>query len=165
MTREKKCLSVIFCDIDYFKQFNDIYGHLEGDDCLKKVAGVLAAEVHRPADLVARYGGEEFVILLPDTDISGSSRIAEKMRLHVAGLKIPHKGSDVDDFVTMSFGVAAIVPGADRTVEDLVNMVDKALYLAKENGRNQVAGRSDPVRVAEPLSACGKPDGSPVIPS
>lgn len=141
LAREKKHLAIIFCDIDYFKQFNDVYGHLEGDDCLKKVARVLASEVHRPADLVSRYGGEEFVVLLPDTDFSGASRIAEKMRRSIAGLKIPHKGSEVDAVVTMSFGIAAIIPGSDIAVDDLINMADQALYVAKEKGRNRIASQ------------------------
>jgi len=139
MKRERKNLGLILADIDFFKQFNDIYGHQAGDDCLKNVASSLSSVVHRPADLVARYGGEEFVILLPDTDETGCRRIAEKMRLKIESLGIRHEGSKVHSVVTMSFGVGVASPGdLDTPCEAVVGAADKALYLAKEGGRNRV---------------------------
>ncbi len=138
MKREGKLLGMILADIDYFKQFNDIYGHQAGDDCLRSVAATLSALVHRPADLVARFGGEEFMILLPDTDYEGCRQIAEKMRLTIEALRIRHDGSKVNTVVTMSFGVAATAASGEGTSEDLVGAADKALYSAKESGRNRV---------------------------
>jgi diguanylate cyclase (GGDEF)-like protein len=138
MKRERKLLGIILNDIDYFKQFNDIYGHQAGDDCLRSVASTLSAQVHRPADLVARYGGEEFVILLPDTDYEGCKQIAEQMRQKIEALRIRHEGSQVQTVVTMSFGVAATTASGADTLDDLVAAADKALYRAKEEGRNRV---------------------------
>lgn len=139
LKREGKELGLIMADIDYFKQFNDIYGHQAGDDCLRSVASTLAALVHRPADLVARYGGEEFVILLPDTDIFGCRQIAEKMRQKIEQLHIPHVGSEAHSVVTMSFGVAVESPGTADGYEVLLRAADKALYQAKKGGRNRIA--------------------------
>lgn len=142
MFREGRYLGLIFADIDFFKQYNDVYGHQRGDECLKKVAEVLSSAVHRPADLVARYGGEEFVVLLPDTDMVGCTKIAEKMRQRVEGMRMDHQKSAVHSVVTMSFGVAAVLPATDSSVVDLVRLADKALYAAKEGGRNKVIGRT-----------------------
>ena len=139
MKREDKKIGLIMADIDYFKQYNDIYGHQAGDDCLRSVASTLAFLVHRPADLVARYGGEEFVVLLPDTELEGCRQIAEKMRLKIEQLRIPHSGSNAQSVVTMSFGVAVESPGTDGGCEMLIRAADKALYQAKEGGRNRVA--------------------------
>ncbi len=139
MKREGKEIGLIMADIDYFKQYNDIYGHQAGDDCLRSVASTLASLVRRPADLVARYGGEEFVILLPDTDIEGCRQIAEKMRQKIELLRIPHAGSKAHSVVTISFGVAVARPVEDDGYEMLIRMADKALYSAKERGRNRVA--------------------------
>lgn len=138
LKREKKNLGIILADIDLFKQFNDIYGHQRGDDCLRWVASVLQGAVHRPADIVARYGGEEFVVLLPDTDIDGCMKIAEKMRSSIQNSRETHEGSSQYGVVTMSFGVAALVPCENTAVDILISEADKALYKAKLNGRNQV---------------------------
>ena len=138
MKREKKQLGVILGDIDYFKQYNDYYGHQKGDDCLKKVAEVLSETVHRPSDLVARYGGEEFVALLPDTGVEACLIIAEKMRTSVENLAIDHIRSAVSTKLTMSFGVAAILPEDEFDSNLILSPADKALYQAKENGRNMV---------------------------
>lgn len=140
MKRAGKRMGLILADIDYFKQFNDMYGHQAGDDCLRSIAAALASVVHRPADLVARYGGEEFVVLLPDTDYEGCWRIAERMRAKIESLAIPHGGSKTHSVVTMSCGVAAVSPNdLNNVYEILVGAADKALYLAKEGGRNRVA--------------------------
>ncbi len=138
MAREGKMIGLLLGDIDYFKQYNDIYGHQAGDDCLKKIAATLASLVQRPADLVARYGGEEFVILVPDTDLVGCRQIAERMRQRVESLAIAHSGSQVSGVVTVSFGIGAMKPENQLSRETLVGMADKALYAAKQSGRNRV---------------------------
>lgn len=138
MNRGEKKMGVILADVDFFKQFNDIYGHLAGDDCLKRMASELASIIHRPADLVARYGGEEFVVLLPDTDYEGTRNIAEKMRNKIEGLRVDHQGSLAHSIVTMSFGVSVASPKGRVTMAEFMALADQALYKAKEEGRNRV---------------------------
>ncbi len=123
-------------DIDYFKQFNDSYGHLEGDRCLKEVAYSLRESLIRSTDLVARYGGEEFVMILSNTNDALS--LAQKCRKNIEMLSIPHEFSAVSNFVTISLGVATIVPEQCSSISTLVDMADKALYNAKKDGRNRV---------------------------
>jgi diguanylate cyclase (GGDEF)-like protein len=136
--RGNKPISLLLADIDYFKKYNDGYGHQAGDDCLKKVAKSLSDRVNRPGDLVARYGGEEFVVIMGDTSIDFAVKLAEKLRSSVAQMKIRHAYSDVADFVTFSIGAATLVPVPGLSFEKLINAADKALYRAKENGRNMV---------------------------
>jgi diguanylate cyclase (GGDEF)-like protein len=138
LRRETGVLSLIFCDVDDFKAFNDTYGHQAGDNCLRNVARVLSSEVKRPADLAARYGGEEFAVILPNTSAEGAFHQAESFRSAIETLLIPHAGSSTGDYVTVSFGVATFVPGDDATPEDLIAKADAALYKAKESGRNKV---------------------------
>ncbi|MCF7808744.1 MAG: diguanylate cyclase [Candidatus Marinimicrobia bacterium] len=138
MMREKRPLSVILCDIDHFKFYNDTYGHQQGDDCLEKVAVAIKSSVNRPGDLTARYGGEEFCIVLPETVTSGAKRIAELIRQNVLGLQIEHSSSKVLPFVTLSLGVATIIPEKDGEPGELLEYADQALYQAKDNGRNRV---------------------------
>lgn len=135
--REKTPLAVIMADIDYFKAYNDSYGHLAGDECLKKVAHALTEAVRRPTDLVARYGGEEFSIVLPNTDFSGMALIAEACRKRVENLAISHNGSLVSEVVTISLGVAGI-NRVQKNTESLFAAADCALYKAKNSGRNKV---------------------------
>jgi diguanylate cyclase (GGDEF)-like protein/PAS domain S-box-containing protein len=130
-------LSVILLDLDDFKQFNDLYGHLQGDDCLVQIANALKAVGHRPRDIVARYGGEEFVLLLPDTDEAGARRIAEQCQRAIAALAIPHAGSSCGAVITASIGAGAEHPAPGRAPNDLVEAVDKLLYQAKKFGRNR----------------------------
>jgi two-component system chemotaxis family response regulator WspR len=137
-SRSRAPLSLIFADIDFFKRYNDLYGHQTGDDCLKKVATALQQTVHRPADLVARYGGEEFVMILPETTEEGALAIAEKMLRNIAALDIPHAESDVTSRVSLSIGIATMTPEEDGLPETLVRAADEALYLAKERGRNRI---------------------------
>lgn len=134
--RNKTPLSLLLCDVDHFKLYNDALGHPAGDLCLKKTAGVLTACLKRPADLAARYGGEEFALLLPDTDIDGASQIAETCRTRIERLELNHPGTS-GGIVTMSLGVATIIPDGDTRPEQLVDSADKALYAAKERGRNR----------------------------
>lgn len=140
--REKTELSLIMIDIDFFKPFNDSYGHQGGDDCLKKVAHSLGEMACRPADMAARYGGEEFAVILPLTNASGALTIGEKLRAGVEALQIPHEGSKVKATVTISLGCATIIPDKNATPETLIEMADKALYSAKENGRNKLVSAS-----------------------
>lgn len=140
--RAGEALAVILADVDWFKGFNDTHGHPRGDVCLTKVAAALLDPVRRAGDFVARYGGEEFVILLPNTGADGAMAIAEALRKGVEALDLEHRGSPYRR-VTLSFGVGVVVPepGGDPTV--LVAVADEALYRAKAEGRNRVAGAED----------------------
>ena len=135
--RENESLTIILCDIDYFKRFNDSYGHQAGDAALIRIAQAISACVHRSGDLVARYGGEEFVVILPFTEISGGRHVGEVIRRAVEELAMVHEGSETTDHVTLSLGVASISPQAGAMSETLIRMADRALYAAKEMGRNR----------------------------
>src|SRR5262249_20173325 len=136
--RDASSLSLIFCDIDFFKGYNDTYGHQAGDECLHEVARALAEVVNRPADLAARYGGEEFVVLLVDTVLEGAVFLAERMRARIESLHIAHRSSGLGAFLTASFGVASLIPRPGLKPEDLIALADHALYAAKQQGRNRV---------------------------
>jgi len=136
--RENSPLSLIILDIDYFKAFNDTYGHLKGDDCLKRVASTLRQTLKRPGDFPARYGGEEFAVVLPNTDDIGTAIIAEELRAGIEGANIAHINSICADHVTMSLGVVTRFPGQADTPDDLILAADRALYRSKHGGRNQV---------------------------
>jgi diguanylate cyclase (GGDEF)-like protein/PAS domain S-box-containing protein len=139
MQRTREPLSVILCDIDFFKRYNDHYGHQAGDDCLKDVAGRIKDCMRRPGDLAARYGGEEFVVVLPSTPSDGASHVAEAIRAAVLAMEREHARSEIDNIVTLSLGVATSVPSLQAgTAADLVSRADAALYASKENGRNLV---------------------------
>ncbi|MHC5767168.1 MAG: PAS domain S-box protein [Nostoc sp.] len=138
LKREQLSLSLILLDVDFFKLYNDTYGHLGGDDCLRQLASALKNIVKRPADLVARYGGEEFTIILPNTEIQGAIYVAQTIRQAVRDLAIPHAQSRVCDRVTVSLGVVSIVPNSEISPPDLINAADKALYVAKQQGRDRV---------------------------
>lgn len=131
-------LSLIMIDIDYFKLYNDTYGHQAGDDCLKTVALALDRIVHRPSDVVARYGGEEFALVLPETDAQGALRVAEKMRDTVARLNVRHEASKVTNRITLSIGVATMSPRGGDNPDILLAASDDALYRAKHAGRNRI---------------------------
>jgi diguanylate cyclase (GGDEF)-like protein len=136
--REQKPLSLILVDVDYFKRYNDQYGHQAGDGCLKSIAQALSETVRRPYDLVARYGGEEFACVLPNTVLSGAVDIAEKMQKRVRALGIEHSTSDVDHVMTISLGVATLTPTGELGFETLIEAADKQLYKAKNAGRARV---------------------------
>lgn len=131
-------MSLIMIDVDFFKTYNDTYGHQSGDDCLKRVANGLNTALNRPGDLAARYGGEEFAVVLAGTHPAGAAAVAEALRSRVEGLDIPHAGSPVSDRVTISLGVASMVPGRESSPADLISKADRALYEAKRGGRNRV---------------------------
>jgi diguanylate cyclase (GGDEF)-like protein len=141
LSRSGESLSVIILDIDFFKRFNDRYGHAAGDSCIIQVAATLNRAVRRAADLAARYGGEEFACVLPATEHEEAMQIARSIRDRVRALGIPHDGSDTAPFVTVSVGVATClcVPGLGS--EAWINAADGQLYLAKASGRNSVCGR------------------------
>ncbi|MEM6793414.1 MAG: diguanylate cyclase [Acidobacteriota bacterium] len=137
--REEKPVAVLMIDVDHFKAFNDIYGHQAGDQCLKKVSASIASVCRRPLDLAARYGGEEFAVVLGDTEIEGAFQLAEQARLKVAGLDIVHSGSVDYGVVTISLGVACLLPHRDTEATTLISLADKALYRAKKSGRNRTS--------------------------
>lgn len=136
--RYKRPLSVIMCDIDHFKAYNDTYGHTSGDVCLRRIAQTLQASLKRPGDYCARYGGEEFVVLLPDTPCDGAVHIAETIRSNIEECGIPHDRSTPARVVTLSLGVATSTGTDPESPEGLIERADAALYAAKERGRNQV---------------------------
>ena len=140
--RDKTLLSVLMIDVDHFKAFNDTYGHGAGDECLRTVAKTLEANLQRAGDMVGRYGGEEFVVVLPDCDQAGASVVAEKIRNHVEMLKIPNKNSQVLSTVTISVGLASSFCTEEDTWKKMLSEADKALYEAKNNGRNQICAAS-----------------------
>ena len=136
--REKKPLALVMIDVDQFKLYNDAYGHQSGDRCLQSVTQAALSALLRPADLLARYGGEEFVMLLPNTEVQGGNIVAHNVCRELERLHIPHGSSTVADHVTVSIGVAARTPGNDARPEQLIAAADRALYIAKERGRNQI---------------------------
>ena len=137
MRREKSSISIILCDIDYFKLYNDNFGHQAGDICLQKVAQGISSQIRRPADLVARYGGEEFVVVLPNTNSEGALKVANNIRQTVQALKLDHPYSQISDVVTISLGVSSTIPNSDQSTGELLTIADQALYKAKKLGRNQ----------------------------
>ncbi len=133
-------LSVLMIDVDYFKAYNDNYGHPAGDECLARVASALAGTTRRPMDMVARYGGEEFAVVLPNTDSAGAKIIAEHLREEVEALSIPHEHSNAADVVTVSIGIATDNnPNPESSPKHLVQAADKMLYESKKGGRNMVS--------------------------
>ena len=141
--RSKKELAMLLCDLDFFKPYNDHYGHPAGDESLRQVAQALRSVCRRAADLAARYGGEEFALVLPETGLAGATRVAEHVRRAVAALKIRHEHSEVAKHLTVSIGVAALLPGKDTRPETLVTIADRALYQAKKLGRDRIVAQSE----------------------
>ena len=138
-------LSLIMIDIDHFKYFNDTYGHLDGDECLRDVASRIENVGHKPTDLIARYGGEEFAVVLPGTDLAGALTVAERIRSGVLDLKIENKKSTVHDYLTVSLGCVAVQPdcqAGEEVVKEFIDQADKLLYEAKEAGRNTIKYRN-----------------------
>ncbi len=140
--RSRAQLAVVLADVDFFKRYNDAYGHLAGDDCLRKVARTLKACLRRPGDVLARYGGEEFACVLPDTDLAGALGVAEAMEAAVRALQMPHAKSDVMPVVTLSLGVAVTISGRGD-VGALLSLADEQLYKAKAQGRGKVCGAGE----------------------
>jgi diguanylate cyclase (GGDEF)-like protein len=153
--RERTCLSLLMIDVDQFKKFNDEYGHPAGDECLRAVARILAAEAKRTTDLAARYGGEEFAMLLPNTDAAGCARIGQRILREIRGAGIAHKLNFPSGLVTVSIGAAVCRPGVERSAghASLVEAADRALYEAKDNGRDRLVMATPPVRQLAVTSA------------
>ncbi|MBP0007714.1 MULTISPECIES: diguanylate cyclase domain-containing protein [unclassified Roseofilum] len=141
LAREKSPLSIIICDVDYFKRYNDTYGHQMGDECLQKIAEAIKQALKRPADLVARYGGEEFVVILPNTQASGAWIVAQEIQEHVRHLSLDHQASLVSPFITMSMGLSSTIPTHETSGEELFEIADQALYEAKKQGRDRMIFR------------------------
>ncbi len=161
--RERRPISLLIADVDFFKAFNDTYGHPAGDDCLRRVAGALRATCRRPLDLAARYGGEEFALILPDTtEEAARGRALEAMRA-VAALEIEHRGSQVARVVTLSVGVAGCVPDAQIVADTLIERADQALYAAKRAGRNMALTYSE-LPLQEPAGSLDLNVGEATIP-
>lgn len=137
MVRGGTPLTLMLIDVDFFKSYNDHYGHQAGDDCLKTVAKALSGALMRAIDFVARYGGEEFAVILPGLGVEGIPKAAERLCNHVESLAIPHAKSTVAPYVTISIGVATTVPSRDENMELLLKVADERLYAAKQSGRNQ----------------------------
>ena len=137
MKRDNKPLSLILCDVDYFKKYNDRYGHKAGDKCLKKIAQTIDTSLKRAGDLVCRYGGEEFAIILPDTDSYGAVYLAETIREHIQMLNIIHESSSVSNVITLSMGIATTMATTDSQPDIMLETADRALYQAKQQGRNR----------------------------
>lgn len=135
--RHKRPIALILLDIDYFKEFNDSYGHMEGDKCLIKIGDILKYSLSRSSDMAARYGGEEFAVLLPDAGEEESIKVAQMLRLKIESENIPHSHSSVSNYVTVSVGVTSMIPNSKISYEDLFQVADRALYQAKASGRNQ----------------------------
>lgn len=130
-------VSLIMIDVDFFKSFNDNYGHQAGDECLKKIASILGRSLTRTGDFLARYGGEEFVVILPATDIHGSSSVAERLRQEVEEAQMPHGVSEISEYITISLGTATTLPHNSMSPSGLIAAADEALYKAKRTGRNR----------------------------
>ncbi|MGB3533431.1 MAG: diguanylate cyclase [Microcoleaceae cyanobacterium] len=138
MARESQPLSLILIDVDFFKNYNDTYGHPAGDQCLKEIAEVIRESIQRAGDLAARYGGEEFAIILSNTPLAGARRVAERVQQSLRKIQLEHKGSTVSEFVTISCGVSSFIPDYYQSPTSLIQASDQALYQAKASGRNRI---------------------------
>jgi len=144
MKRAQTPLSLILGDVDYFKFYNDCYGHLQGDRCLQDIAQGIQRAVRRPQDLVARYGGEEFAVILPQTDASGAIAVARNIRNQIQELNIPHAQSQVSDHITLSLGIACAFPEDSCSATQLIHAADRGLYRAKDQGRDRLEKPNEP---------------------
>jgi diguanylate cyclase (GGDEF)-like protein len=135
--REEKPLSLMLCDVDFFKFYNDRYGHQAGDECLRQIAQAIKRGIQRPGDLVARYGGEEFAVILPDSSVKGTIKVVTRIREEIAKLKLPHLASTVSSYVTISIGISSVFPSEQNSLENAIAKADRALYQAKAQGRNR----------------------------
>lgn len=151
LKRSGSTLSLIMLDVDYFKKFNDSYGHLAGDDCLRQIGTTLKTIVGRAPDIVARYGGEEFVVILPETEDNGAVALAERIRKAVEALAIPNSASDTAEYVTVSLGVVTVYTTRLASPEQVVALADEALYCAKKGGRNRIAVATDNAKLGKTI--------------
>jgi len=142
LRRNEKPLSILMLDIDYFKKYNDLYGHVAGDSCLQKVAQCIQQALFRPTDFAARFGGEEFMVILPDSGMESAKLVGSRILKNLEKLEIPHDNSEVSPYVTISIGVLIFYPHRLDNVEKIIELVDKELYKAKDNGRNRLSCNS-----------------------
>ena len=142
LLNEMAPISLIMCDVDFFKSYNDTYGHQVGDLCLQKIAKAIACAAKHPEYLVARYGGEEFAVILPNTSARGGIYIAEMIKIEIEWLKLPHDRSTASKYVTMSLGVCSTLPSEETSPEQLIEGADRALYEAKQFGRDRIVFKS-----------------------
>ncbi|MFK5893486.1 MAG: diguanylate cyclase [Pseudomonadota bacterium] len=140
--REQTHLSLLMIDVDYFKKYNDCYGHIAGDQCLQAIAKTLGSYAKRGGDLAARYGGEEFALILSDTKKNDAQQCADNYRMAIENLQIPHSQSEISDYVTVSVGVVSQIGSQEGSIEELIKNADQALYQAKKSGRNQICTSS-----------------------
>ena len=157
LARDQQPLSLILCDLDHFKRYNDTFGHPAGDRCLIRISRALLNGPQRPADLVARYGGEEFAVILPNTDTHGAWRIAQKIHENVRALEIDHAPDNEEQYVTVTMGVSTVLPGHNSTAQMLVQASDLALYHAKQQGRNRTYVHAHYNTVETDLECSGEP--------
>ena len=141
--RTKKPVSLLFADVDHFKSYNDLHGHQKGDECLRAVAALIGENALRPADLSARYGGEEFATIMPETDMNGARKVAERLRNVLTALQMPHGAPGAGPLVTLSIGIATQIPSEDIGSGWLLGQADQALYAAKHSGRNRVVSADE----------------------
>jgi diguanylate cyclase (GGDEF)-like protein len=139
MAQMQAPMSIILCDIDFFKQYNDTYGHIAGDDCIKQIVKALNSAIYHSTDLLTRYGGEEFAAILPQTNLPQALKVAQRMQTAIAALQIPHRASAAGSFVTISIGIASTTPTPPQTADLLLDEADRHLYDAKHHGRNYIA--------------------------
>lgn len=149
--RQGQSISLLMIDVDHFKRYNDHYGHQAGDRCLQSVAGAARSALRRPGDLLARYGGEELAVILPNTNLPGATLVAQAIQSALADQRIPHADSPVADRVTVSMGVASMVPDRHSDSAQLVAAADSGLYLAKEGGRNRIHGGQTAGELRQPI--------------
>jgi diguanylate cyclase (GGDEF)-like protein len=145
LCRDINPIAIVMIDMDYFKSFNDQYGHIEGDRCLRQISNILSKNTQRPRDMAARFGGEEFTLVLPETNIQTALHISKNIQNDIANCKIQHKPSKVSEFVTVSIGIASLIPTAEMSVYSILQNADEALYTAKQNGRNRI-------EISEPIT-------------
>ena len=151
--RACKPLALLMIDVDYFKALNDARGHLTGDECLRQIAQTLARSLRRAGDVVARYGGEEFVVILPETDIGKAALLGERLRTAIEAMGFEHPTSKVSRYVTVSIGVASIVPAGQQQSDELIAMADRAMYRAKQTGRNRVVAEGAQNKLVRSVTA------------
>jgi diguanylate cyclase (GGDEF)-like protein len=160
LAREQLPLALIICDIDYFKQYNDTYGHLAGDACLRQVSDLLQACIQRPADLVVRYGGEEFAILLPNTTTIGAMHIAQQIQTEIHKLQKAHAGSTISPYLTVSQGIATLIPDLEIEPNFLIAAADQALYRAKQSGRDRFMVDNPSIAIFPGSTSSGSPSSA-----
>lgn len=151
LVREQQPLTLILCDVDFFKRYNDTYGHQTGDDCLRSVASAISTVLKRPGDLVSRYGGEEFAVILPHTPLSGAFHVAAEIQAAIRTLEIAHRASSISSFITLSIGVAAAIPRLEFSPMTLLAAADRALYKAKQDGRDRICSEEVHYRMEDAI--------------